>query len=232
MATSDFAGKAFVVRVDDATASCDDATLLDDLQVLSHHGVHPIIVAPGPEAARSIVRSINRSANIAVGLSGSDAALLPSAHGGVGNVQSRILHTLTGAGFIPVIEPTAFDIFDAHDQSVAADDVAAAISAACDTARAIFFHALGGVVDPATQQTLAELTPAEMLALADDERMPSDLRSTMRAAAHTVRAGIPAAQIIDGRVAHALVLEVLTAQHLGTQVTGALLWAGSGDVIR
>ena len=232
MTTSDFVGKAFVVRVDDATASCDEATLFDDLQVLSQRGVHPIVVAPGPETARTIVRAINRSSNIAVALSGSDAALLPSAHGGVGHVQSRILHTLTGAGFIPVIEPTAFDIFDVHDQSVAADDVAAAVSAACDTARAIFFHPLGGVVDPETQQTLSELTPAEVLALADDERMPEELRSAMRAAAHAVRAGIPAAQIVDGRVAHALVIELLTMHHLGTQVTGALLWAGSGDVIR
>jgi acetylglutamate kinase len=217
-----FSGKAFVIRVDEATTRYDDATLFDDLHVLAERGVRPIIVAPGVEAAHTLVRRINRSANVAISLSGSDAALLPSAHGGVGTVQVRILNTLTGAGFIPVIEPTAFDIFDEHDAALAADDVAAAIGAACDTARAIFFHEIGGVQDPATHETIAELTPAETLLLADDARVREDLRSTMRAAALSVRGGIPAAQIVDGRVAHALVVEVLTAHHLGTQVTGAI----------
>ena len=228
----EFAGKAFVIRVDDATAGCTDSTIFDDLHVLAEHGVHPIIVAPGVEAAHALVRRINRSASVAVALSGSDAALLPLAKGSVGTVQPRILYTLTGAGFIPVIEPTAFDLFDANEPSIVADDVAAAIGAACDTARAIFFHESGGVADPATNETIAELTPAEALALANDTRVPANLRMTMRAAAQSVRSGIPAAQIVDGRIAHALVLEVLTQHHLGTQVTGALLWAGSGDVIR
>src|SRR5579862_5404146 len=166
-----FSGKAFVIRVDEATARCDDATLFDDLHVLAEHGVRPIIVAPGVEAAHALVRKINRSANVAISLSGSDAALLPSAHGGVGTVQVRILNTLTGAGFIPVIEPTAFDLFDEHDPELVADDVAAAIGAACDTARAIFFHETGGVQDPATLEMIPELTPAETLALADDARV-------------------------------------------------------------
>ena len=213
-----------MIRLDDATAACDDATICDDLHVLAERGIHPIVVAPGVEAARSLVRKINRSANVAVGLSGSDAALLPLAQGSVGTVHAHILYTLTGAGFIPVIEPTAFNLFDENDASVIADEVAAAVGAACDTARAIFFHHSGGVLDLATHQTIAELTPAEALALADDDRVTSDLRATMRAAAQSVRSGVPAAQIVDGRVAHALVVEILTAHHIGTQVTGAFYW--------
>jgi acetylglutamate kinase len=68
-----------------------------------------------------------------------------------------------------------------------------------------------------------ELTPAEALELADDPRVDAALRSAMRAAALGVRGGIPAAQIVDGRVAHAALIELLTAQHLGTQVTGGLI---------
>jgi acetylglutamate kinase len=45
----------------------------------------------------------------------------------------------------------------------------------------------------------------------------------MRAAALGVRGGIPAAQIVDGRVAHAALVEVLTDKHLGTQVTGGII---------
>lgn len=194
--------------------------------MLAGHQVRPIVVAPDPRAARSLVRAINRSTNVALTLSGSDAALLPRAPGGIGRVQARILHTLTGAGFIPVVEPTAFALFAGDDEAVLPDDVAAALAAATDAVRAIFFHESGGVVDPQTQRLIDELTPAEALALSDDQRLPEGLRRAMRAAASGVRAGVAAAQIVDGRVAHAALVEILTATHLGTQVTGGVVLAG------
>jgi len=214
-ATIDFSGKTFVVRVDEATANDGGATLVADLQVLARHHVRPIVVAPDAQTARAIVRAINRSANVALSLCGSDGALLPHTPSGIGAVQTRILYTLTGAGFIPVVEPTAF--------AVLADDVAAAIAAATEATRAIFFHRAGGVNDPQTHQLIDELTPAEALELAGDPRVDADLRKAMRAAALGVRGGIPAAQIVDGRVAHAALVEVLTTQHLGTQVTGGII---------
>jgi acetylglutamate kinase len=213
-----------VVRVDEP-ATADSSTLIDDLHVLAAHDVRPIVVAPDPASARHIVRAINRSSNVALTLGGSDAAMLPRAGQGLGNVQTRILHTLTGAGFIPVVEPTAFAIFGNDDEAAQPDDVAAAIAAATNAARALFFHREGGVIDPHTRVLVSELTPAEALALATDERVPEDLRRAIVAAATGVRAGVPAAQILDGRVAHAALVEVLTATHLGTQVTGGLILA-------
>jgi acetylglutamate kinase len=66
------------------------------------------------------------------------------------------------------------------------------------------------------------LTPAEALALAEREDLDARLRAAMRAAARGVRAGVGAAQILDGRIAHATIVECLTEQHLGTQVTGSV----------
>ena len=220
-----FAGKTFVVRVDDATAHDDAATLIDDLHVLCERAIRPIVVAPDPRSARTIVRTINRSSSIAVALGGSDAGMLPQTASGIGRVHTHLLTTLTTAGFIPVVEPTAFAVFGDADTAVVADDVAAAIASACEAARAIFFHQSGGVNDPATHELIGELTPAEALALADDDRVLPDLRAAIRAAALGVRGGIPAAQIVDGRVAHATVVELFTAQHLGTQVTGGIVLA-------
>ena len=48
------------------------------------------------------------------------------------------------------------------------------------------------------------------------------MRAVVRAAAYVVRAGVNAAQILDGRVAHAAIVEFLTDRHLGTQVTGTV----------
>ncbi|MGZ3504290.1 MAG: hypothetical protein ACXVAM_06345 [Vulcanimicrobiaceae bacterium] len=216
-----FAGKAFVVRIDRTAASTADSTLIADLAFLARERIRPIVVAPDALSARRLVRTINRGGNVAVGLSGADAAMLPGTPGGLGNVQTGILQTLTAAGYIPVVEPTAFSAFG-EDMALDADDVAQAIAAATTAIRAVFFHALGGVPDPQTEAMISELTPAEALAIADDARVPADLRAAIRAAALGVRAGVPAAQIVDGRVANALLVEVLTAQHLGTQVTGSI----------
>jgi len=221
-----FAGKAFVVRVDEATASDAGATFVRDLQFLAERDVHPILVAPHREAAAQLVRTINRSGNSAVGLSGADAALLPSSGSSIGNVQAGILRTLTGAGYIPVVEPTGFELF-AEAAELNADEVARAIAAATDAVRAIFFHALGGVIDPQTEAVIAELTPAEALVIADDARMPADLQDAIRAAALGVREGVRSAQIVDGRVAHATIVELLTAHHLGTRVTSSIIGAAA-----
>lgn len=218
-----FAGKAFVVRVDEASAFAEHTTFVDDLTFLARKDVHPIVIAPSRRASRALVRTINRSGNMAVGLSGSDAAMLPGAGNGIGNVQTGILRTLTAAGYIPVIEPTTFSMFARFDRSIAADEVARAVASATDAIRAIFFHALGGVPDPQSAALISELTPAEALTMAEDPRVPADLRAAIRAAALGVRGGVAEAQIVDGRIAHATVVELLTAHHLGTRVTGSVL---------
>ena len=216
-----FAGRTFVLRIDRSPID-ENTTLASDLAFLMQRNVRPIVVAPSADAARSYVRALNRQTNVAVGLSGADAAFLPArGHDTVGRVQTGILATLTEAGYIPVIEPTAF-AFGGGEVEIGADDVAAAIAAATDAARAIFFHAAGGVIDPTSDALVAELTPAEALALADREELDPALRAVVRAAAHGVRAGVSAAQIFDGRIAHAVIVEFLTDQHLGTQVTGAI----------
>ena len=211
--------------MDDASVRAEGSTFVDDLAVLTESQVRPILVAPEPDAARDIVRTINRSSNIAVALSGSDAAMLPQGAGGLAKVQTGILETLVTAGYIPVVEPTAFSVFASGDAALIADEVAAAIATAVDAVRAIFFHTAGGVADPRTDALIAELTPSEALLLADDARVPEDLRVAIRAAALGVRGGIPAAQIVDGRVPHATIVELLTAQHVGTQVTGSITLA-------
>ena len=218
-----FAGRTFVVRIDRSPID-ESTTLASDLAFLLERDVRPIVVAPTSDAARSYVRALNRNTNVAVGLSGADAALLPaSGRDAVGRVRAGILATLTSAGYIPVIEPTAYAFAGANaDIDVAADDVASAVAAATDAARAIFFYAGGGVMDPMSRSLVTELTPAEALELADRDDLDADLRNAVRAAAHGVRAGVGAAQILDGRIAHAAIVEFLTDRHLGTQVAGTV----------
>jgi acetylglutamate kinase len=217
-----FAGRTFVLRIDRSPID-ETTTLAGDLAFLMQHDVRPIVVAPTSDAARSYVRALNRERSVAVGLSGADAALLPArGREAIGRVQTGILATLTSAGYIPVIEPTAYAFASDDDVQLSADDVAAAVAAATEAVRAVFFHAAGGIVDPSSRALLDELTPAEALALAEHEDLDPAARAVIRAAARVVRGGVHAAHILDGRVAHAAIVELLTDRHLGTQVTGTV----------
>jgi acetylglutamate kinase len=218
-------GRTMVIRVDEATLGAEGTTFFGDLVFLGNLGMRPVVVAPSAAAARAVVRTMNRSGDAAVGLSGADAGMIPAAAGEtIGNVDVKLLRTLLDAGYVPVVEPLAFG-FTGTDVVVAADDVAQALARAVGAARAIFFHDRGGVVDAKTHALIEVLTPAEALAIADDVALPLDLRTAVRAAALGVRGGVGAAQICDGRVAHASIVEFLTARHLGTQVAGTVFTA-------
>ena len=210
-----------VVRIDESTLATDGTTLFADLAFLVERGQRPIVVAPSAEAARSIVKTINRTSDAAVGVSGADAGMLPAAGEALGAVQTRLLHTLLAAGYIPVVEPLAFGVFGG-DVEIAADEVASAVARSMAAQRALFFHENGGVIDAQTRETIAELTPAEALALADDATLPDNLRTAIRAAALGVRGGVGAADILDGRIAHASIVEMLTMHHVGTRVRGTV----------
>jgi acetylglutamate kinase len=223
-ALDDFAGRTFVMRVDRSTIDGSGSTIIDDLAFLAARRVHPIVVAPDATVAKSWVRTLNRRSNVAVGLTGADAALLPATPGRMGTIQTHILQTLTSAGYVPVIEPTAIGIAG-EEIAIEPDDVAGAIAAATTASRILFFHESGGVVDSDTELVIEELTPAEALALADEPGFDAELRGAMRAAAYGVRAGVGAAHILNGSVAHATIVEFLTDHHLGTRVAGTVFLA-------
>ncbi len=220
-----FSGKTFVVRCDRETASSGSATLFADIDVLRDEGIAAVIIAPDAPSARSLVMRMNLSQNRAVGITGADGALLPRAADGVGAVQPELLLALLDGGFVPIVEPTAYAPISAREETVEADEVARAIGVALHASRAIFFHRAGSIANPLTNDPIPELTAAEALILADDDRIAPDLRVTMRAAARGVRAGIGAAEICDGRIAHAAVIELLTECHAGTRVTGGVVLA-------
>ena len=210
-----FQGRTIVLRVDEQ--SLDGTTLIADLGFLQQHAVRPIVVAPHTELARTFVGVMNRTSDAAVGLRGADAGMIPAAGAAIGAVQTRLLETLTRSGYVPVIEPIAFGL-GGTEVGLPPDEIARAIAEATDAMRILFFDATGGVgVD--------ELTPAEALELADSGSLTPALETAMRAAAYGVRGGVEAAQIIDGRIAHASIVEFVTARHIGTQVTGTVFIA-------
>jgi acetylglutamate kinase len=176
-----------------------------------------------------IVLRIGRHGQLAVGLSGDDAGLFRcsrrSAPGGedigwVGQIDAVdpgvINHV--ASDYIPVIAAVGADA-EGNSYNVNADEAAAAIAVALDAKRAIFLTDVRGWLrDPANPESLiAQTTVAEVeRALAEVE---GGMRPKLEACVAAVKGGVGAAQIIDGRLAHSLLLELFTDAGRGTQVT-------------
>ncbi len=176
-----------------------------------------------------IVLRIGRHGQPAVGLSGDDAGLFRcsrrAAPGGedigwVGQIDAVdpgvINHV--ASDYIPVIAAVGADA-DGNSYNVNADEAAAAIAVALDAKRAIFLTDVRGWLrDPADPQSLiSQTTVAEVRKALP--KIDGGMRPKLEACVAAVAGGVGAAQIIDGRLEHSLLLELFTDAGRGTQVT-------------
>ncbi|HVA38084.1 MAG TPA: hypothetical protein VNJ51_10775 [Candidatus Dormibacteraeota bacterium] len=216
-----FAGTTIVIRVEPG-AVAGPTTFFSDLSFMMERSVRPVVIAGEPGGAKRLAGRLNQLGSAGVSLSGADAGLiLVGADAQIRSVNPALLHTLFANGYLPLIDPEGLSL-SAEGIPLAADDVARAVGAALEAKRVLFFHASGGVADPKTSEVISDLTPAEALTLADSGSLEPELASVARAAARSVRAGVEAAEILDGRVTHAAIVEILTETHLGTRVTGSI----------
>jgi acetylglutamate kinase len=176
-----------------------------------------------------IVLRIGRHGQPAVGLSGDDGALLRcsrrAAPGGedigfvgqIDHVDPGVINHIM-SDYIPVVASVGADELG-NSYNVNADEAAAAIAVALRARTAIFLTDVRGWLrDPADPDSLIATAGVEQVtaALANVE---GGMRPKLQACVDAVRGGVGAAQIIDGRVAHSLLLELFTDAGIGTKVT-------------
>ena len=176
-----------------------------------------------------IVLRIGRHGQPAVGLSGDDGALLRcsrrAAPGGqdigfvgqIDRVDPGVINHVA-RDYIPVVASVGADA-EGHSYNVNADEAAAAIAVALHARTAIFLTDVRGWLrDPTDPDSLIEQASVAQVtsALATVE---GGMRPKLQACVDAVRGGVGAAQIIDGRVAHSLLLELFTDAGIGTKVT-------------
>jgi acetylglutamate kinase len=177
---------------------------------------------------REIVSAVNRHGPLAVGLSGEDALLITATahsaeHGFVGDValvNPAILERLLNEDLIPIVATIGTDT-GGQAYNINADTAAGAIAEALFAEKLVYLTNVEGirrdVADPAS--TISALTADELEALlatgAVSEGMIPKVTSCLRA----VRKGVSQAHILDGRVPHALLLEVFTDEGIGTMVS-------------
>jgi acetylglutamate kinase len=179
---------------------------------------------------REIVSAMNVHAPLAVGLSGEDANLLTAvAHPGdlgfVGDVEvvdPSIIERLLAQGLIPVVATVAADS-TGQAYNINADSVAGALAVALRAEKLVFLTDTEGLrADPNDPGSLLRTASAETLdAMVISGAAGAGMVPKVEACAKAVRAGVARAHILDGRVAHALLLEVFTDAGVGTMVSNS-----------
>lgn len=177
----------------------------------------------------SLVRALSAAGLSAVGVSGSDGGLLRAARrrsdsgadiGLVGEVKAadpRILESLLETGYTPVVATVAPDE-SGTALNLNADVAAAAIAAALDASKLVYLTNVEGLYgDLAEGGTLiSELKAEDLTAMIPG--LSEGMRPKAASAVHALQHGVGKVHILDGRVAHALLLEVFTDEGIGTQV--------------
>jgi acetylglutamate kinase len=186
------------------------------------------------EVQQDIVGLINQAGGKAVGLTGRDGGLIrarklrlvdqkdPSVEHDVGQVgdieqiDPAVVKALQDDQFIPVVSPIGFG---AHNESynINADVVAARLATVLQAEKLLMLTNIPGVLDQ-NGQLLPELTPARIDELVRDGTISGGMIPKISGALDAAKSGVNAVHIIDGRVPHAMLLEVLTDQAFGTML--------------
>ncbi|MGA4687691.1 acetylglutamate kinase [Micromonospora sp. AB353] len=184
------------------------------------------------QVGRELVGLINAHGPYAVGLSGEDAGLFTAVRrsayvdgeavdvGQVGDVESVNVSAVTDlieAGRIPVISTVAPDA-DGVLHNLNADTAAAALAVALDARKLVVLTDVPGLYAdwPDTSSLISEITADDLAKLLPS--LESGMVPKMEACLRAVRGGVPAAHVVDGRVAHSTLLEVFTSEGFGTMV--------------
>jgi acetylglutamate kinase len=183
------------------------------------------------EVSRNLVATINRESPndpVAVAVAGEDGGLLIARPrdpalgfvGDVASVRAERLHGLLDQGLAPVVSTVGADP-SGQPYNINADEAAMAIAVAMSAEKIVYLTAAPGLLeDPKDESSLVHrLTSDELRDRIDHESVSAGMIPKLRACADAVDGGVGSAHIIDGRVPHALLIEVLTDAGIGTMVT-------------
>ncbi len=188
---------------------------------------------------KEIVNLINRHGGVAVGLTGKDGGLIHARKltltrnspeldapeiidighvGAVASIDPAIIDMLTHGNFIPVIAPIGVGP-DGHSYNINADLVAGKLAEVLHAEKLMLLTNIQGLLDK-DGKLLSGLSAKQVDALIADGTIHGGMLPKIRCALEAVQAGVKAAHIIDGRVAHAVLLELFTDEGVGTLIRG------------
>ena len=195
-----------------------DAATMEVVQMVLNGQVNP-----------QIVSAINTHGNVAVGLSGEDGRTLqcvprdPSL-GFVGDIERVRTHVIDGLltdGLVPVLSTVGVDV-NGQPYNVNADTAAGAIAEALSAEKIIYLTDIAGLrkdIDDASS-LIQRISVTDLGALIADGTISGGMIPKIESCMQAVKGGVKSAHILDGRIAHVLLLELFTDQGVGTMITG------------
>lgn len=185
---------------------------------------------------KEVVGYLNQHGGRAVGLSGKDGTLLLSKKllqevpgeagaveqvdigyvGDVVTVNTDLIKTLEQGGYLPVIAPVGVGP-EGESYNINADVVAGRVSAALHAEKLILLTDTPGVLD-SNKKLIPNICVAEMHRLIEDEAITGGMIPKVACCADALQSGVKKAHIIDGRVEHAVLLEIFTDIGIGTEI--------------
>jgi acetylglutamate kinase len=210
--TSDFVGGLRVT----------DAAMMDVVRMSLLGQVNPELVGLVQAAGAPAVGVAGTDAGLlrcrpAVGPAGEDLGLV----GEVDHVNTQLLTDLLDDGLLPVVATVGRDA-EGRDRNVNADLAAGAIAAALGASKLVYLTDVPGLyLDFGEEDSLISEVSADRLRdmLAADS-LHEGMRPKVRSIVDAIDRGVPQAHILDGRVLHAVLIEIFTDEGVGTMVTG------------
>ena len=191
----------------------------------------------GGKVNKDIVSRINRQGGKAVGLTGKDGMLItaekmtiyhqadgnkppeiidPGMVGDVSHIDPDIIHTLTARGFIPIIAPVGVGK-NGETYNINADIVASKIASALNAERLMLVTDVDGVLDR-DKKLISSVDAATINHMIEAGEIKGGMIPKVECALGALRNGVEKAHIINGKLPHAVLLELFTNSGIGTQV--------------
>ena len=200
---------------------------VDGMRVTDAETMDVVEMMLGGLVNKAIVAAINQQGGMAVGLTGKDGGLIRAKKltvkgqdiGQVGEVESidpRVVTHLEAGGFIPVIAPIGVGA-EGEAYNINADTVAGKIASVIKAEKLMLLTNVRGLLDKAGN-ILTGLTVAQVQALIADGTIHGGMLPKIACALDAVNSGVKNAVIIDGRVEHAVLLELFTDDGIGTLI--------------
>ena len=209
-------------------------TFVQGMRVTDEETMEVVEWVLGGEVQQDIVGLINAAGGKAVGLTGRDGAMIrarklkmldkddPSKEldvGQVGEIESidpSVVKALQDDAFIPVVSPIGFGSGN-ESYNINADVVAAKLATVLNAEKLLMLTNIRGVLDK-QGQLITSLTARAIDELIEDGTISGGMLPKLAGAIDAAKSGVNAVHIIDGRVPHALLLEILTDQAYGTMI--------------
>ncbi|MEY3266660.1 MAG: acetylglutamate kinase, partial [Actinomycetota bacterium] len=195
-----------------------DAATMEVVQMVLNGQVNP-----------QIVSAINKLGNIAVGLSGEDGRTLQVVQrdvslgfvGDIERVRPDVINGLLDDGLVPVLSTVGVDA-NGTSYNINADTAAGAIAEALHAEKIVYLTDIAGLrrdINDAAS-LIQRIGVNELSALIADGTISGGMIPKIESCMQAVRGGVKSAHILDGRIAHVLLLELFTDQGVGTMITG------------